>query len=379
MDPDRPLGFSRPAAPPIYPASVYTLEDVDALDRIVEGRADGYIYARDRHPNAQQLADALAAHESARWGLIAASGMGAIVGTLLALLRQGDRVLASDQLYGRTTQFLNQELSRFGVETHWVDSTSIPAVRAALAAKPRVLLVESISNPMLRVADVEPLAALCRRHDCALVVDNTFATPVLARPLEHGAAACVESLTKLIGGHSDVTLGAAFGNDDNLQKQLGVVFSVWGMAPGPFDCWLAQRSIPTMPLRVLAAVKNAIGLAEWLRGQPGVARVIYPGLPDHPDHALAAKSLPLGPGNMVTIELDGGRGAVNRFMRRAAGIPFSPSLGDTHTTCSYPAGTSHRYVDPADKKRIGITDGLLRLSVGIEPFDDLCREVRRGL
>lgn len=378
MDPDRPLGVSRPAAPPIYPASVYTLEDLDALDRVVEGRADGFIYARDRHPNAQQLADALAVHESARWGLIAASGMGAIVGTLLALLRQGDRVLASDQLYGRTTQFLNQELSRFGVETVWVD-TSSTAVRSAFAVKPRVMLVETISNPMLRVADIEQLADLCNRHDCALVVDNTFATPVLARPLDWGAAASVESLTKLIGGHSDVTLGATFGNDDNLQKQLGVVFSVWGMTPGPFDCWLAQRSIPTMQLRVMAAVKNAIGLAEWLRGQPGVARVIYPGLTDHPDHALAAKVFPLGPGNMISVELEGGRSAVNRFLRRAVDIPFSPSLGDTRTTCSYPAGTSHRFVDLADKKRVGISDGLLRLSVGIEPFDDLCREVRHGL
>jgi len=379
MDPDRPLGLSRPAAPPIYPASVYTIDDVDTLDRIVEGRAEGFIYARDRHPNAQQLADALAVHESARWGLIAASGMGAIVGTLMALLRQGDRVLASDQLYGRTTQFLNQELSRFGVETVWVDTSSLAAVRATFAARPRVLLVETISNPMLRIADVEQLAGLCSRYDCALVVDNTFATPVVARPLEYGAAICIESLTKLIGGHSDVTLGAAFGNDDNLHKQLGVVFSVWGMAPGPFDCWLAQRSIPTLQLRVLAAGKNATGLAEWLRGQPGVTRVIYPGLPDHPDYTLAGRLFPLGSGNMVTVELEGGRAAVNRFMRRATAIPFSPSLGDTRTTCSYPAGTSHRYVDSADKKRIGITDGLLRLSVGIEPFEDLCREVKRGL
>jgi cystathionine gamma-synthase len=379
MDPDRPLGVSRPGAPPIYPASVYHLPDVNALDRVCEGRADGYIYARDRHPNAQALADQLAHLEAGRWAAIAASGMGATVATLLALLRHGDRVLASDQLYGRTTQFLAQELPRFGVETVWVDTSSPAAVRAAMAARPRVLLVETISNPMLRVADVAALADVANRHDCALVVDNTFATPVLARPLERGAAAAVESLTKLIGGHSDVTLGAIAGNDEALRQQLGVVLSVWGMTPGPFDCWLTQRSLATLQLRVLAAVKNAAAVADWLAGQPGVTRVIYPGRPDHPDHKLAADTFPVAPGNMITVELDGGRSAVNRFMHRATEIPFSPSLGDTKTTCSYPAGTSHRYVDPAERRRIGITEGMLRLSVGVEPFDDLCREIRRGL
>ncbi|MBX7103278.1 MAG: aminotransferase class I/II-fold pyridoxal phosphate-dependent enzyme [Gemmataceae bacterium] len=376
---DRELGVSRPVAPPFHPSSVYAIPDLDCLERISDGTDLGYIYARDNHPNGIALAARLAELECAAWGVVAGSGMGALTATMLAMLKAGDRIVASDQLYGRTSQWLGQELARFGVTTTWVDSSDLPAVRSALATPTRVLLVETISNPLLRVADIPRLAEAAHARDCALVVDNTFATPVLCRPIEYGADVSIESLTKLIGGHSDVTLGAAFGSDRNLRPQVALVASVWGMSPAPFDCWLTLRSLPTLALRVRSAAANAREVAEWLRHRPDVRLVAYPGLKDHPDFELAGRMLDGAPGNMVAFELQGGRSAVNRFIRKATGIPFCPSLGDTGTTCSYPAGTSHRYMNPAEKVRLGITDGLIRLSVGIEPLDAIIRELSRGV
>lgn len=378
-DRDRDLGLSRSVAPPLHTSSVYAVPDLDALDRISDGYDLGYIYARDSHPNAVALATRLAEMECASWGVLAGSGMGALTATLLAMLRAGDRVVASDQLYGRTSQWLGKELSRFGVTTTWVDSNNLSEVRSALATPARAMVIETISNPLLRVCDIASIARLTSAQDCALVVDNTFATPVLCRPLELGADIVVESLTKMIGGHSDVTLGATFGRDPNLRPQIALVASVWGMAAAPFDCWLTLRSLATLPLRMRTAAANARELASWLRHRPGVMKVVYPGSEEHPDFGVASRQLDGAPGNMVTIELEGGRSAVNRFLRKATGIPFLPSLGDTATSCSYPAGTSHRHTSPADKARMGITDGLVRISVGIEPLDQIIREMSRGV
>ncbi|MGE3803197.1 MAG: PLP-dependent aspartate aminotransferase family protein [Gemmataceae bacterium] len=382
--PDQPrkpgdLGSSEPLVPPIHQSSVYTLPDLEALDRIVEGQEAGYIYARDSHPNARTLAAALAHLEGGDWGLVCGSGMAAISATLLALLDDNSkRIVASSYLYGRTTQLLGQELPRFGVTTDFVDTSSSDAVVDALAEPARILFVETISNPLLRVVDIEALGQLARTRDCLLVVDNTFATPALTRPLDQGADFVVESLTKMIGGHSDVTLGVVCGKEDWL-PQFTQTMSIWGLASNPFDCWLAQRGLETLPLRMRAACANAHALAEWLTKQPGVSRVVYPGLTQHPDHELAKCVLGGHFGNMLCFELAGGRDAVNRFMRAAPGIPFSPSLGNTTTTCSHPGATSHRYVSPAEKKRQGISDGLVRLSVGIEELEAIQEEMARGL
>jgi cystathionine beta-lyase/cystathionine gamma-synthase len=236
-----------------------------------------------------------------------------------------------------------------------------------------------MSNPLLRLVDVEALARLAHERGCLLVVDNTFATPVLTRPLELGADLVMESLTKMIGGHSDVTLGAVCGRNPDHLPQLAQVMSIWGLASNPFDCWLAARGLATLPLRMRAASVNAAALADWLARQPGVTAVIYPGRPDHPDHTLAVRLLQGGCGNMLCFELAGGREAVNRFLRLAPGVPFSPSLGNTTTTCSHPSSTSHRYVSPAEKRRQGIGDGLIRLSVGVEDLGQIQCEFAKGL
>jgi cystathionine beta-lyase/cystathionine gamma-synthase len=373
-----PLGESTPLVPPLYQSSVYTLPDLDALDRILDNEAPGFTYARDAHPNARHLAARLAAVEAADWAVVCGSGMAAISAILLSTLEQGDRVVASNRLYGRTVQLLAQELPRFGVTAEFVECGDLDAVRKALERPAKVLFVETMSNPLLRLVDVAALVELAERSRSLLVVDNTFATPVLTRPLELGAGVAMESLTKMIGGHSDVTLGLICGRGE-LPPQLSATVSIWGLASNPFDCWLAERGLATLPLRMQAASANAVALAEWLAGVPDVARVVYPGRPDHPDHGLAKRLLQGGYGNMLCFELKGGREAVNRFMRLASGIPFSPSLGNTTTTLSHPATTSHRYVSPAERRRQGIGDGLIRLSVGVEELGQIQAEMLKGL
>jgi cystathionine beta-lyase/cystathionine gamma-synthase len=372
------LGRSSPLVPPLYQSSVYTLPDLDALDRIMTAEEPGFIYARDAHPNARFLAGQLADLEGAAWAVVCGSGMGAITAAVLGSVQQGDRVVASNRLYGKTTQLLHDELSRFGVTTTFVDPGDLEQVRAALAQPAKLLFVETMSNPLLRLADLPALAALAHDRSCLFAVDNTFATPVLTRPLDLGADLVVESLTKMIGGHSDVTLGLLCGRGDH-GAQLGALVSTWGLSSGPFDCWLTSRGLASLPLRMRAASANAAELADWLAGQSAVARVLYPGRPDHPDHALAGRLLSGGFGNMLCFELKGGRPGVNRFLRQAPGIPFSPSLGHSTTTLSHPASTSHRYVSPAEKRRQGITDGLIRLSVGVEDVGLTRAEIGRGL
>jgi cystathionine beta-lyase/cystathionine gamma-synthase len=373
-----PLGRSTPLVPPLYQSSVYTLPDLDALDRIMNAEAPGFIYARDGHPNARLLASQLAALEGAVWAVVCGSGMAAITGLLLATVQNGDHVVASNRLYGKTTVLLGEELPRYGVQSTFVDTSDLDQVRSALGTTSKVLFVETMSNPLLRLSDLEALADLAHGHGSLLAVDNTFATPVLCRPLDLGADLVVESLTKMIGGHSDVTLGVVCGTPE-LHAQISQVVSVWGLMCNPFDCWLASRGLATLPLRIRAASANAAALADWLPAQPSVASVIYPGRADHPDHDLAAKLLEGGLGNMLCFELRGGRDAVNRFLRQATGVPFSPSLGHTGTTCSHPATTSHRSVSPAERRRQGIGDGLIRLSVGIEDLEQIQVELGKGL
>jgi cystathionine beta-lyase/cystathionine gamma-synthase len=372
------LGASAPLVPPLYQTAVFTLPDLDALDRIMNAEEAGFIYARDAHPNARHLAAQVAELEGAAWAVVCGSGMAAISGILLSLLQQGDRIVASNRLYGRTAQLFSQELSRYGVQTTFVDAGDLGAVRNALDRPARLLFVETMSNPLLSLVDLPALADMAHERDCLLVVDNTFATPVLCRPLEMGADLVMESLTKMMAGHSDVTLGAVCGSNDMLTAVSQAV-SIWGLMSGPFDCWLAARGLATLPLRVHAASANAERLAGWLAERPGVTRVIYPGLPDHPDHELAKQLLGGRFGNMLCFELEGGRDAVNRFLHRARGIPFSPSLGHPTTTLSHPGTTSHRYVSPAEKRRQGISDGLIRLSVGCEDLTRIQEEMGRGL
>ena len=374
------LGPTRPLAPPLYPAAVYSFPDLDALDAVSDGHAPGYVYARDAHPNADHLAAELAALEGGAWGVVCGSGMAALSAAFLSLVSGGDTVLASSRLYGRTSALLKEQLRRYGVTTHQVDVNDLDATRAAVAEHtPKVLYAETLSNPLCRLPDLPDLAEIAQAGRAKLVVDNTFATPVLCRPLDLGADLVMESLTKMVGGHSDVFLGLLAGRDPALKPAVQQVVSVWGLLGGPFDCWQVERGLVTLGLRVRAATANAAALADWLADKPGVSRVVYPGRPDHPDYALAKRLLPAGCGHMLCFELAGGREAANRFLRAAPGVPLCPSLGHAATTISYPVGASHRYVPAAERERDGITAGLVRVSVGCEPFEELAQEMAKGL
>jgi cystathionine beta-lyase/cystathionine gamma-synthase len=376
--PDDPRFPGGHLVPPIYPAAVYPYPDLDTLDRAMDGATPGVFYARDAHPNGDDLGAKLAALEGGTWGRVTSSGMAALVAGLVPLVKSTHNVIASDQLYGKSATWLRTELTRFGTTVNFVDTGDLRAVRIALIEPTNLMFVETISNPLLRVADLDAIAEWTAKVSARLVVDNTFATPILCRPLERGAALVQESLTKFIGGHSDITLGFIGGTNADDGKLIASAASTWGLTAGAFDCWLALRSLETLDLRVRAASQNTAELAVRIAKLPGVARVIYPGRPDHPDHAIARRLLPQGCGNMLSFELAGGRAAAVNFLRQTE-VPFCPSLGHSTTTVSYPAATSHRGMTADERQRLGVTDGLLRLSVGIEPVDVVMKELERGL
>ena len=371
----RPGSASRPVVTPISPSVVYASDDADALDAQYEGRLAGWTYAREGHPNWAVLADKLDWMEGARGGVVTASGMAAVGAVLKTALKAGDHVVAGSQLYGRSLRMLREELPRMGVEVTLADPTDAAAFAAAMRAETRLALVEVVSNPTLRVADMEAIGAACRERGVLLAVDNTFTTPALYRPFDHGADFVVHSVTKMLAGHSDVTLGYAAARDEAQARRLTDVTVTWGLTPSPFDCWLAERGLATFDLRLERAQANAAALADHLAGLEGVEAVLYPGRADHPDHARAMRLLVGQGGTMVSFRLAGGRAAVNRFLRAAEHIPFAPTLGDIGTTLSHPASSSHRGLSPEGRAALGITEGFIRVSVGVEDVGLLKREL----
>jgi cystathionine gamma-synthase len=373
-----PRPISRPVATPIWPSVVYRSADADELDSQYEGRAFGYTYAREGHPNADMLREKLDWMEGVTpamgKGVVVGSGMAAVSAVLLGLLEKGDHIVAGDQLYGRSLRLLRQELVRLGFDTTFVDPTDAGAVRDALRPETKMVMVEVVSNPTLRVADMEGIAAATHAHGAMLVVDNTFTTPRGYKPFMQGADVSIQSVTKLLAGHSDVTLGWVAANTPERNKALYDAAVTWGLTPSPFDCWLAERGLYTFDLRYERAAANAARLADHLAGLSNVAQVLYPGRTDHPDHNRAAAVLDGNFGNMVSFRLKGGRPEVNRFLRAAEHIAFAPTLGDVGTTISHPASSSHRGLTPEGRAAIGIDEGFIRVSVGVEDADQLIRE-----
>jgi cystathionine gamma-synthase len=364
--------------PPLVSSAVFVARDADHMNDVYEGREPGFTYAREGSPNADLLAAKLAGLEGAEAAVITSSGMSAVAAILLGLLDAGDHVLASDQLYGRTSRLVTRELPRLGFATDVADATDVAAFGRAIRPATRLALVEVVSNPLLRVADIAALAELARARGVLLVVDNTFPTPLSLQPLALGAHVVFHSLTKMIAGHSDVTLGAVCAARD-LVTPIRDAIVTWGLNGSPFDCWLAERGINTLHLRVARANANATGLADMFAAHPAVRQVFYPGRPDHPDHAVARRLFGDQCGSMVTFELQGGRGAVNRFMRALDSIPFAPTLGDVATIVSHPAVTSHRGLTAEAREALGIRDGTVRVSVGVEDLPLLVDEFQTAL
>ncbi len=374
-----PVSASRPVVTPLSPSVVYASADPDSLDAQYEGEAHGYTYAREGHPNAEVLARKIDGLEGTEGGLIVGSGMAAVTATFLGLLKAGDHVVGGDQLYGRSLRMMNEELPRFGVATSFADPTDAGAIEQALRPETRMIVVELVSNPTLRVADIPGIAALAQVRDILLVVDNTFTTPRAFKPFEHGADVVIHSVTKLLAGHSDVTLGYVAANDAAHRKAIYDTAVTTGLTPSPFDCWLAERGLYSFELRYDRAEQNAAQLADALAEQPGTARVLYPTRPDHPDHNRATTLLGPRGGNMLSFELKGGRAAANAFTQACPNIAFAPTLGDIGTTLSHPASSSHRALTPEARAGLGISEGFFRVSVGVEPVELLIEEISRAV
>lgn len=374
-----PEGVSRPVVPPLQMAVVYASDSPDQLDAQYAGKVPGYTYAREGHPNADHLATMIDGLEGAEGGLILGSGMAAVSVVLMGLLKAGDHVIGGDQLYGRSLRLLTQEMSRYGIETTLADCTSAAAIEAAIRPETKMILVEVMSNPTLRLADMEGITKLANERGILLVVDNTFTTPRAYRPLEHGADIVLHSVTKLLAGHADVTLGYVAARDPAVRKTIYDFAVTTGMTPSPFDCWLAERGLYSFNLRFDRAQENARALADHLAGLKGIKRVVYPTRPDHPDHNRAGPLLGERGGNMVSFELEGGRAAANALTLAMPEVAFAPTLGDVGTTLSHPNSSSHRAVPAAEREAVGITEGFFRISVGVEEIEILIEDFTRGV
>ena len=375
-------GPAVPVTTPINLASSYFYDSMEQLDRVVARTEPGYSYARYDNPTNAALEELMTVLERGHGALACASGMAAVemaVATALADRRKS--VVAADALYGATISLLMKVLEPAGVAVRFADVCDLDALRAAVAeAKPGCILVETISNPLLRVPEIDKIAEIARQAGAALVVDNTFGTPLLVRPLELGANLTVHSVTKYLAGHGDV-LGGIVVSDQEHFEPLRALSRIVGPVLGPFESYLTMRGIKTFPLRMERQCANASHVARWLGAHPKVERVYFPGDPAHADAAAIRRLFPANLyGGMVSFEIKGaGREDVFRFMDSLKLVVRATSLGDVHSMMLYPVMSSHREISPQHRQRIGIRDSLVRLSVGIEAVEDIVADLEQAL
>jgi len=342
------------------------------------GTGEGLRYTRyGNTPNAELVQRRLAALEGAEASLVLGSGMGATACALLALLRPGDHLLASQWIYGGTHKLLCQEFTALGIHVTLVDPLETRGWRRRLRKETRAIFLETPVNPTCRVLDLRPVTILTKEIGLALVVDSTFASPVNLRPLEHGADVVIHSTTKYLNGHHDVLGGAVLGTAPYIEE-VRQKMMVWGQAPDPFACWLLERGLKTLDVRVKRQNENAMRVARWASERKEVRKVHYPGLESHPDHAVAQQMLD-GFGGMLALELSGGGRAADRFVRRLKLFTHAPSLGGVDSLVSEPRYTSHASLTTDERARLGVPDGFLRLSIGIEDADDLIADLEHAL
>ena len=355
---------------PVYLTSTYAQEAPAVLK-------DGYDYSRTKNPTRTALEYNLASLEGGRWGLGFASGMAAIR-CLMDRLRPGDHVVAGDDLYGGTYRLFKRVFEGFGLEYTFVKTSDPAAVKAAMRPKTRYVYIETPTNPLLSLADIEALAKIAHDGRALCIVDNTFATPYLQQPLELGADMVVHSLTKYLGGHSDVVGGGLVGNDETLREEMAFYQNTCGGQLGPMDAFLVLRGTKTLAVRMDRHCENAASVARALEAHPAVERVIYPGLPSHPQHELAKRQM-RGFGGMVSFELRGGVEAGNRFASRTKVFTLAESLGGVESLVETPPSMTHASIPAEARRAAGLADGLVRLSVGIEHVDDLIADVTQAL
>ncbi|MFH8381325.1 trans-sulfuration enzyme family protein [Kitasatospora sp. NPDC018058] len=370
---------SRPLGIPLHQGHLFAFDTSDALVRAFAEPGEAFFYNRFGNPTVRSLETAVADLEGGTGAIATASGMGAINTVLLALLRSGDHVIAQRSLYGGTFAMLADLAQRWGVEVTHVAGADPGEVEAALRPNTRLLHLETVSNPTTRVTDLPGLIGAARRAGVVSVVDNTFATPLLCRPIEYGADVVIHSATKYLGGHSDVLAGIAVFADAELHRKVWQFATELGASADPFAAWLTLRGLQTLALRVRRHCDTALDLATRLAAHPAVSAVHYPGLSTHPDHDRARRLLPDGQGGVLAFDLSGGREAARTFTESVRLASLAPSLGGVHTLVLHPASTSHRQLSDADLAAAGIGPGTVRVSVGIEHPEDLWADVEGAL
>lgn len=341
------------------------------------GRHKGFEYSRSGNPTRNNLEACLASLENAEHGLAFSSGLAATTAVML-LLDPGDHVILTEDVYGGTFRLFDQVFSRYGITFTSVDPTDVDAIAAAMTDRTRLVWLESPTNPMLRVADIDAVGEIVHGAGALFAVDSTFASPVLQRPLELGADIVVHSSTKFLGGHSDVLGGAVLTSDDVLEERLRFYQNAVGAVPSPFDCWLLLRGLKTLQLRVLRQCDNALAIARWLEGQDAVTQVYYPGLESNPGHALARRQMGGHYGGVVSFAVSSGD-AARSFLERLRVFTLAESLGAVESLAESPAFMTHASIPDEIRTRVGVSDGLLRLSVGIEDVDDLVADLEQAL
>ncbi|MCE7939771.1 cystathionine gamma-synthase [bacterium] len=364
QDPDPATGA---VTVPIYQTSTFVQTEV--------GVHRGYEYARTGNPTRTAYETAVAALEGGAWGLAFASGMGA-TSTVLYLLSAGDHVVAADDLYGGTFRLFDTVLRRYGIAFSYVDMSDPARVEAALRPDTRLVWIESPTNPLLKIVDIAAVAERAHAAGARVAVDNTFASPYLQQPLDLGADLVVHSATKYLGGHSDVVGGVVVGRDADLGERLRFLQNAAGIVPGPFDSWLVLRGLKTLALRMRQHAANGLAVAEWLADHPRVERVLYPGLPDHPNHAVAARQMPHGFGGMVSFTVRGGEAVARAVVARTRIFALAESLGGVESLIELPAAMTHASVAGS---ALAVPPALVRLSVGIEDVADLVADLDQAL
>ncbi len=393
MNPHRPAGFATRAihlgydpmqnqgalTPPLHLTSTFAFDSAEQGAAVFAGEAPGFFYSRVSNPTNDLLERRAAALEGAEAGLALASGMGAISAVLWTLLAPGDEIIADETLYGCTFAFLNHGLAKFGITVTHIDMTEPENLRAALSANTRIVYFETPANPNMRLVDIEAVSRIAHENGARVVVDNTYATPVLTRPVELGADIVVHSATKYLGGHGDLIGGIAVGRaEDMLQVRTYGMKDMTGAVMSPFTAMLLLRGIKTLKLRMRQHCENAMAVAEMLDAHPAVKQVYYPGLEGFPQHELAKRQMP-GFGAMIALELKGGLEAGRAMMNRMELVRRAVSLGDTESLIQHPASMTHANYTPEERAAHGISEGLIRLSVGLEEVEDIIADLRQSL
>lgn len=362
----------------IFPTSSYVFGSAREAAARFSGEEPGNIYSRFTNPTVRTFERRLAALEGGESCVATASGMAAIYAACAGLLKAGDHILSSNSIFGSTTLLFNNYLGKFGIATDFVELTDAEAWERALRPETKLLFLETPSNPLTAVADVRALADLAHRNGCLLAVDNCLCTPALQQPLALGADLVIHSATKYLDGQGRCLGGAVVGDAERVGKDVYGFLRTCGPSMSPFNAWVFLKGLETLALRMEAHSRRGQQLAEWLTRQPGVGRVYYPGLPDHPQHALAARQQS-GFGGIVSFEVAGGRDAAWRVIDGTRLCSITANLGDTKTTITHPATTTHGRLTPEQREEAGISDGLVRVAVGLETLEDICADLANGL